>query len=299
MPKTLHITNGDCAAESIRSNPDIKGDVLSWMDILTEGPLLDGRKRPHSLYGLSNKRARYLASRRYRDYATIRNMFYRRDNEILDSVKNYDEIVLWFTDTLHDQLQMLQVLNHYSRCRLKYTRLYLICCGHYEFGDKFRGFSQLKPEDFLTCLARYKMPMIRNHLRMARDIWFGICDDNPNGLFSFADDYMINDLHYICDALFRHQLEFPFQENGVGFLHLNILKHITRGIETPRALFKVISDDEWSRRGTADDLGCAPIGHGDMAFYKALQDIMYIKEPLVRFHAQNAIFHPNKKLYRA
>ena len=53
---TLHVTNGDIAAELIRAT-GIGGTVLPWRDVLHEGPLPGGL----SLADLSEVRAHFLA----------------------------------------------------------------------------------------------------------------------------------------------------------------------------------------------------------------------------------------------
>ena len=52
----LHIVNGDCAIEALK-NPGIKGDFLSWLDVLHDGLVPEGL----SLEGLSEVRAVFIA----------------------------------------------------------------------------------------------------------------------------------------------------------------------------------------------------------------------------------------------
>jgi len=40
----LHIVNGVCAIEALKDS-GIEGDLLSWLDVLHDGPVPEGRSR--------------------------------------------------------------------------------------------------------------------------------------------------------------------------------------------------------------------------------------------------------------
>src|SRR3954452_11933545 len=97
----LHVTNGEAAAADLRS----LGEVLTWDDVLHEGPV---PALPTA--GLREMRARFLAAAGFTDLATARMRLTARD-EPLDAVDFSTRIVLWFEDDLYDQLQLIQVLD--------------------------------------------------------------------------------------------------------------------------------------------------------------------------------------------
>lgn len=88
MSPVLHITNGDSAGGLIQES-DIGGDVLSWRDVLHEGPV------PGDLIldDLSVVRAEYLAATGLGDLENLKRDFAERDN-ILRRFADYDEVVL-------------------------------------------------------------------------------------------------------------------------------------------------------------------------------------------------------------
>ena len=97
----LHVTNGEAAAADLRS----LGEVLTWDDVLHEGPV---PALPTA--GLRETRARFLAAAGFTDLATARMRLTARD-ERLDAVDFSTRVVLWFEDDLYDQLQLIQVLD--------------------------------------------------------------------------------------------------------------------------------------------------------------------------------------------
>src|SRR3954452_13115191 len=97
----LHVTNGEAAAADLRS----LGEVLTWDDVLHEGPV---PALPTA--GLREMRARFLAAAGFTDLATARMRLTARD-ERLDAVDFSTKVILWFEDDLYDQLQLIQVLD--------------------------------------------------------------------------------------------------------------------------------------------------------------------------------------------
>src|SRR3954447_2628520 len=97
----LHVTNGDAVARELAA----LGEVLSWDDVLHEGPV-----PPQAPALLRETRAHFLAAAGLTDLATARSRLRARD-ERLDAVDFSTRVVLWFEDDLYDQLQLIQVLD--------------------------------------------------------------------------------------------------------------------------------------------------------------------------------------------
>jgi hypothetical protein len=102
----LHVTNGDAAAEAIRST-GIDGEVSVWRDVLHEGPVPAGA----SALELREIRAGFLARCGWAERARALADFAARDERLGVALRGGEEIVLWFEDDLFDQLQLLQVLD--------------------------------------------------------------------------------------------------------------------------------------------------------------------------------------------
>ncbi len=101
---TLHITNGDCAAETIRLV--VRDPVTIMADVLHEGPCppIDG----DAWHGL---RADFLASYRTAAVAEVKTALARGDRAVTDACGNGDDIVLWFEHDLFDQLALIRTLD--------------------------------------------------------------------------------------------------------------------------------------------------------------------------------------------
>ncbi len=106
---TLHLTNGDHAATAL-ARSGLPGDILSWRDLLHDGPVPSDR----DLETFRRVRGEFLASRGWQSQSAAIADFADRDAR-LDSIGPDDELVLWFEPDLYDQLQLIQVLARVAR----------------------------------------------------------------------------------------------------------------------------------------------------------------------------------------
>lgn len=101
----LHITNGESVSIPQTGLP---GQVVCWDDILHDGPVPGGL----SLQELSRIRERFLAE--FLDVPLSEVSFARRD-EAITRFHDHEEVILWFEHDLYDQLQLIQILDWFSR----------------------------------------------------------------------------------------------------------------------------------------------------------------------------------------
>ena len=101
---TLHVTNGDSAAEGLRQ-AQLGGNVLPWRDVLHDGPV----PSTSSWAEFRATRARFLASRGAGTVEELEQSFRDRD-DCLDQLSADDDVVLWFEPDLYDQLQLCEIL---------------------------------------------------------------------------------------------------------------------------------------------------------------------------------------------
>lgn len=106
---TLHLTNGDSAASAL-ARSGLPGDIVSWRDLLHDGPV----PPDDDLGAFHRVRAEFLASRRWSTDAAAISDFEQRDAR-LEDVAGGDEVVLWFEPDLYDQLQLIQILARFER----------------------------------------------------------------------------------------------------------------------------------------------------------------------------------------
>src|SRR6266581_4963758 len=105
----LHITNGDSVGGTLRET-GLPGDILTWRDILHEGPTPAGL----SLEQMSQLRAQFLAGRALGPYEEVLADFRSRDTTLAQFAA-HQEVILWFEHDLYDQLQLIQLLDWFSR----------------------------------------------------------------------------------------------------------------------------------------------------------------------------------------
>src|SRR5262249_60617805 len=99
------------------------GRVVSWRAVVYDGPVPGGL----TPQGLRRVRAEHLASRYNGEVTAIDQELATRDR-ILDTYTD-GEYVLWFEADLHDQLQLVQVLDRLGRFGVDPARIRLISVG--------------------------------------------------------------------------------------------------------------------------------------------------------------------------
>ncbi len=106
----LHVTNGDSAASGL-ARSGLPGDILSWRDLLHDGPVLPAGDA--DAFRLA--RGTFIASLGATENAAdVAGDFAERDARLLSATRD-DEIVLWFEPDLYDQLQLIQILAELAR----------------------------------------------------------------------------------------------------------------------------------------------------------------------------------------
>lgn len=101
----LIVTNGD-AARQVLEEAGIPADIMSWDDVLYEGPV----PQTDDDESLRIVRANFISSRGWGDEMVTLARFEKRDRQLL-SAAAHREIVLWFEHDLYDQLQCWQILS--------------------------------------------------------------------------------------------------------------------------------------------------------------------------------------------
>jgi hypothetical protein len=252
MPGTLHITNGDSV--QIRDT-GLEGDVLTWKDALHEGPVPGGL----TLDELRPVRAHYLASLNHLPEGEILADLERRDRTLAE-FRERSEVVLWFEHDLYDQLQLLQILDWFSREDRGTTRLSLIGT------DTYLG--TLRPEQLLS-LYPTRREVTADQLDVASRAWSAFCSPDPRGLAPFTLD-AVPELPYLPGALRRHLEEFPATVNGLSRTQTQILETVEGGASSAAALFSACQKRE------------ERMFMGDLIFFAHLRRLAGARVPLVR-----------------
>ena len=265
MTQRLNITNGDSAAGTL-SEAGVEGKIISWRDVLHEGPVDSSLP----LEELSTQRARFIAERGWDDFAHVSGNFAERDR-MLQHLDYFDEVVLWFEDDLYDQLQLIQLLDFLSRGAASKKTLTLI---------QVDGYIPPLSAKRLKELDAKRARVTPEQLDLARRAWKAFGSDDPSAITSLLQE-STSALPYLASALTRHLEEFPDVVTGLSRSEREALTAIAEGHNTPVGAFL-----EVARKQTSIFLG-------DIVFYSYLERMSGKKKPLVTWRDGSAVVAPS------
>ena len=210
----LHITNGSVLTKYLREL-NIKGTMLTWEDMLCEGPTCE------LVYS-----EEFLELRK-----TFFSDFYDVDLEIpqileeldkLNHPENYSEIILWFEYDLFCHINMIAVLALIHQKKIQ-RPLYLVCSGKVPRSKNLKGLSELNSGQLLK-LYRDKIKLKPEDLDLALTIWNIYCGKDHNLLKPLIVEH--SSFEYLSNCLKAHLERFPETTNGLNVLERNILEMI-------------------------------------------------------------------------
>jgi hypothetical protein len=243
---TLHITNGDCAAGTLRSF--LTDRVLITCDVLHDGPapLVDGD-------AWHQTRARFLADGFEAPYEETRRSLAQFDRTLAAAAEN-DEIVLWFEHDLFDQLLLIRTLDVTREGRVS-----LICIGEFPGVDRFVGLGQLTAEQ-LASLYPARRAVGAGQFALAREAWRAFRASDPRALFAVMVRLANSDpLPFLPGAIQRLFEEYPSTTNGLSRSADAVLRSLDAGPLDGISLFRATQTAE--QRPFIGDTGLFEIVH--------------------------------------
>jgi hypothetical protein len=234
----LHITNGDSVGGTLRQT-GLPGDILTWKDILHEGPTPSGL----SLEQMSQIRAQFLADWALGSYEEMLASFLQRDT-VLAQFAAHQEVILWFEHDLYDQLQLIQLLDWFSRQDRGTITISLICINAFPGVANFFGLGQLNPSQ-LRSLYETRHPLMEEELTLGSEAWKAFCSPDPKALEAFLRKDT-SALPFLKAALLRHLEQFPALQGGLSRTERQILEVVASGINTPLEIFRATQEKEES-----------------------------------------------------
>jgi uncharacterized protein DUF1835 len=270
LTQRLNITNGDSAAGTL-SEAGIEGKIISWRDVLHEGPVDSSL----SLEELSKQRARFIAERRWDDFAHVSGDFAERDR-VIQHLDYFDEIVLWFEDDLYDQLQLIQLLDFLGRAAARRKTISLIQVDGY-----IPPLSTAKLKE----LDGKRRAVTPEQFDLARRAWNAFGSDDPSAVSRLLDENT-SALPYLASALNRHLEEFPAVESGLSRSEREALTAIDHGHATPVAAFLEVAKKQDS------------IFLGDIVFYSYLERLSGKENALVTWKNGTVVVAPSSETSR-
>lgn len=170
----LHITNGDCAADTLRTV--LTDRVLITCDVLHEGPA--PLVSDDAWY---DTRARFLADGFGPRYEEIRSGLKRFDR-MITGVPPGQEIVLWFEHDLFDQLLLIRTLDILASLASR-TNVSLICIDRFPGIERFIGLGQLSA-DQLDTLYPTREAVTAEQFALASEAWRAFRSADPRELLA-------------------------------------------------------------------------------------------------------------------
>ena len=266
MKKRLNITNGESAAAKLRE-AGIRGEIIPWQDVLHEGPV----NASLSLSDLSELRALFISERGWDDFAHVSGDFAQRDR-MLGKLDRFDEILLWFEDDLHDQLQLLQLLDFFSRADRK-AKLSMIVIKGYLASLTSASVAELEPR---------REPVSEAQLQLGKRAWAAFGSTDPSAIARIVESET-SALPFIAPALTRHLEEFPGLDDGLSRSEREALTAIQSGHATPVAAFLEVAKQQQS------------VFLGDIVFYWYLERMSDSDTPLVTWKDGSRVVAPRGK----
>ncbi|MGH7652984.1 MAG: DUF1835 domain-containing protein [Gemmatimonadaceae bacterium] len=243
MTQRLNITNGDSAVSTL-NEAGIPGKVIAWRDVLHEGPVDSSL----TLEALSKRRARFISTMGWGDFAHVSGSFAERDR-MIEHLDYFDEVVLWFEDDLYDQLQLIQLLDFFARGAARKKKLSLIQVDGY-----IPPLSAAKLKE----LDDARRPVTAEQFALAQRVWKIFGSSDPTAIVELLGQNT-SALPYLGAGLKRHLEEFPSSENGLSRSEREALTVIAEGHATPVSSFLEVAKKQES------------IFLGDIIFYSYLE----------------------------
>lgn len=245
----LHVTNGTAVS---LDKTKLGGTVVYWNDVLHEGPVPAGL----TLDELSRVRERFLAQHFGIPQSDVS---FAARNQAIASAAGQDEVVLWFEHDLFDQLQLIQILDHFAHADTRPPKLSLINV------DRYLG--PLQPAELET-LFESRRHASDDQFQAAVDAWAAFRAPDPTGIEAFVRANC-NALPFLANALRRHLQQFPAAHNGISRTERQILELVDSGLHIFRELFH------------ADQSREEAIFMGDMPFRCYLRSLAMSRRPLL------------------
>ncbi len=232
---TLHLTNGDHAADGIRRS-GVPGTVLPWRDILHDGAVLADDDQQ----AFGRARAAFVVDRGWATADEVITDLAARD-ALVDAAGAESEIVLWFEPDLYDQLQLVQILARlYRRPRSDRPRITIVPADCY--------LGPLAPERFVP-LYDVRRDIGADALHCGADVWRAFTAASPVGLLRVVEQldpssegvtYSAHErvtLPYLAAAMRRQLEEYPDARNGLSRTERQCCEALVPGPITLAALF--------------------------------------------------------------
>jgi hypothetical protein len=253
MNRILHIVNGQTTAERIRES-DIAGEISEFADVLHEGPV----PRDDDVDEWLKVRARFIDEAGFDpERNALEHM--RGWQAVLETFRDYHDVVLWYEHDLFDQLLLIRHLHWWWT--------------HAPLDPP----SLVSPADYLgamnapqlQALFEARQRVTEAQLTLASSAWQAFTAPEPTELVRLVRHENTSDLPHLEGALVRMLEEYPSNENGLGRTERQILEILEQSPLTTLDLFAANARRE------------ERVFMGDVVFFMRLDHLLRARRPLV------------------
>ena len=219
-----------------------------------------------SLEAWREARAKFLADEYELKFEDCRKDLLQQE-AALERFTEHDETILWFEHDLFCQINLIYLLDWFSKRPVDKTRLSLICVGEFPGVEDFRGLGQLTGEQ-LASLFGTRHEVTTEELGLAARAWAAYVSDNPQPIAQLIDEES-SALPFLKAALRLHLMRFPSATNGLGRVENKALEMISHGPVGFKSLFPRFAKAE------------PTYGLGDSQFWNELKRLGKARHPLI------------------
>jgi len=213
----IHLHNGDSVAITARRTL-IPGRHVVFHESLISGPVRFGLKQNEWV----EERARFGAPYFGEHLLRLRNDLLEQE-QLLDAIRDDEEIVLWFEHDLFCLTNFLYLLVRLSKAR----RLSTVWCP--------RALGTMNEEELVTTyMSRAAVPPLM--LRIAAEAWKDYTAPDPTALNRFVQQDW-PDFPFLRDGMTLHAMRFPSTRNGLGEVEQRAMTGIDAGATDFGSLF--------------------------------------------------------------
>lgn len=224
----LHLRPGDDILPKLKE-AGLPGEFIRWADALCIGPTPSGLSETQ----WRELRARFAADNHFFPYDEALRFLSDQDRNLM-RFRDHDRVILWFEHDLFCQINLIYLLDWFTRQDLRKTKLFLICIA--------KHLGHLSREE-LARLYGTEHEVTAAEFDLARRAWQAFCAPDPTGL-----ERLINDdttpLPFLRAALLRHLREFPSKENGLNRTERMAMEAVASGESRPDRIFRAVNDRE-------------------------------------------------------
>ncbi len=219
---SLHILNGTATLDLFRKS-GIKGEVVVWNEILSEGPTLVDIASEDFRSTRQTYTAQAFMSSGYDDIVWgIWN--------VLNSGQPFDEIICWYEYDLFCQVNFMAMIHWLSENRPD-GKLSIVCSGLND-SDRLVGLGERAPDEY-NSLLKQKVTLTNAQKKEASQVWKCYCSEQHDQLLHISQR---SSLPYLHEALAAHVRRFPWTTDGLSEHQRMILSWVKEGVTSQRQL---------------------------------------------------------------